>query len=101
MSAKPFSHHEQLRSTELETIKRDVLALLTDYDVGNVTYNPNQIGNSFVIRGNVITDKSFFRTLQQEIAVHYDEHIVFEIENRDALIIEVRDESDQAKPTLN
>lgn len=100
MSEKPFSKHERLNTPELETIKRDISALLIDMGLEVVTISPSQDGASFRISAPRVEGRTFLQSLQA-IAVEYDEHIVFEVTNRENLIIEVRDESTAAKPTLN
>jgi hypothetical protein len=100
MSEKPFNFHERLGSQELETIKREILTALTEYGVTDAKFVPKPDGTSFRITASLLTDMSFIRALQH-IAVQYDDNIVFEVENRTGLIIEVTDLAEDTKPTIN
>ncbi len=100
MSEKPFSRHERLRGTELEDLKRSLSQLLIDFTVNNADLFPYQFGTGFKIVAEKVTAAGFKAALQN-IAIQYDDNIIFNVSNVDQLIIEVTDISDEAAPTLN
>jgi hypothetical protein len=100
MSEVPFPTHERLGSNELEVIKRNILTTLAEYGIDDIIYTPNPNGTSFRVEAPGQTNYAFLRGLQA-IAVHYDEHIVFEIENLERLITDVRDDSPRDSLSAN
>ncbi len=89
---------EMLVSPDLRQIKTEATRLLSEYEITNVSFECNTSGTSFTIKADKIIDPSFFSDFQKEIASRYDEHILFETDNRSGFLMKITDTS---KPIMN